>query len=298
LRQQGDYKLAVEALSEGRAAEAFKELDKLGWIKEVQGSERYEQLAAGYLAAVQEKKRSGERKSALVVSPTHAEAAQITSAIRQGLKAQGKLDNERIVDAWIPAHLTEAEKSDPTVYEPGDLLQFHQNAPGYQKAARLIISEGVEAPTQLAKRFDVYRPARLALAVGDRIRITAGGKTKDGKHRLSNGSLLTVEGFTPRGDIVVDHDWIIDRDFGHLTHGYCITSHASQGATVDKVFIGMSSESFQRPTRGRPMWRCRVGASRRRYSLMTGMSCLGRSADPMSHCRRRTWRQWCRESRR
>jgi ATP-dependent exoDNAse (exonuclease V) alpha subunit len=29
-----------------------------------------------------------------------------------------------------------------------------------------------------------------------------------------------------------------------LTHGYVVTSHASQGATVDKVFIGVSSESF------------------------------------------------------
>ena len=85
---------------------------------------------------------------------------------------------------------------------------------------------------------------QLALAVGDRVRVTAGGKTKDGKHRLSNGSLFTVQGFTKRGDIIVDHGWVIDRDFGHLTHGYVVTSHASQGETVDKVFIGMSSESF------------------------------------------------------
>ena len=76
--------------------------------------------------------------------------------------------------------------------------------------------------------------------MGDRVRITAGGKTKDGKHRLSNGSLFTVEGFTKRGDIIVDHGWVIDRDFGHLTHGYVVTSHASQGVTVDKVFVGMS----------------------------------------------------------
>ena len=121
---------------------------------------------------------------------------------------------------------------------PGDLLQFHQNAPGYKKGSRLIVGEGVRPPTELAKRFEAYRPTQLALAVGDRVRVTAGGKTKDGKHRLSNGSLLTVQGFTKRGDIIVDHGWVIDRDFGHLTHGYVVTSHASQGVTVDKVFIG------------------------------------------------------------
>ena len=37
LRQQGDYKKAAQALSEGRTEEGFEELDKLGWIKQVDG---------------------------------------------------------------------------------------------------------------------------------------------------------------------------------------------------------------------------------------------------------------------
>jgi conjugative relaxase-like TrwC/TraI family protein len=248
LRQTGDYKKAAEALSEGRIEEGFKELDKLGWIKEVANSDRYKQLADAYLAAAAEKKPNGKPKSALVVSPTHAEAGKITDAIRTGLKANGKLGKERIVSGWVPAHLTDAQKSDATQYEPGDMLQFFQNAPGYTKGSRLIVGEGAEAPTELAKRFEVFRPTQFALAVGDRVRITAGGKTKDGQHRLSNGSLLTVQGFNKRGDIIVDHGWVIDRDFGQLTHGYVVTSHASQGATVDKVFVGMSSESFAATT--------------------------------------------------
>ena len=60
LRQQGDYKKAATAFSEGRTEEGFEELDKLGWIKQVQDNERYKQLAAAYLAAVTEKKRDGE----------------------------------------------------------------------------------------------------------------------------------------------------------------------------------------------------------------------------------------------
>ncbi len=244
LRQQGDYKKAAEALSEGRTGEAFKELDKLGWISEVPDADRYKQLAAAYLAAVAEKNRKGIPKSALVVSPTHAEGDRITDAIRTGLKAEGKLGKERIVTAWVPTHLTDAEKADPTQYEPGYLVQFHQNAKGYKKGSRLIVGDGTEPPTQLANRLEVYRPVQLGLAVGDRIRVTAGGTTKDGKHRLSNGALFTVQRWTSRGDIVVDHGWVIDRDFGHITHGYCVTSHASQGATVDKVFVGISSESL------------------------------------------------------
>ena len=284
LRQQGDYKKAAVDLSEGRTAEAFEELDKLGWIREVSDAERYEQLSAAYLAAVAEKKRGGEQKSALVVSPTHAEADRITGSIRAGLKTQGKLVKERIVDVWVPTHLTDAEKADLTQYDPGDLLQFHQNAKGYTKGSRLVVGDGVVPPTELAERFEVYRPAQLALATGDRVRVTAGGKTKDGK-KLSNGSLFTVQGFNRRGDIIVDRGLVIDRDFGHLTHGYVVTSHASQGATVDKVFIGMSSESvpatnqrtaYVAVTRGRELAQIFTDD---RTELLKAMS---RPDDPMS----------------
>ncbi|HZU39041.1 MAG TPA: AAA family ATPase, partial [Gemmataceae bacterium] len=243
LRQKGDYKKAAQALSEGHVYEAFEELDKLGWIKQAPSNDRYRQLADAYLSAVAEKK-GDKHKTALVVSPTHAEGHKITEAIRDGLKGKSKLKKERVVKAWVTGHLTDSDKGDRTQYEPGDLIQFHQNAKGFTKGARLIVRDGEQVPTELANRFELYRPVELALAVGDRVRITAGGKTKDGKHRLSNGSLMTVQGFTSRGDIIVDHGWVIDHDFGHLTHGYVVTSHASQGATVDKVFVGISSESL------------------------------------------------------
>ena len=239
-----EYKEIAQHLSDGRTGLAFDGLDKLGWIKQVSDEERYQQLAEAYLTASEEKKKNGKQKTSLVVSPTHAEASRITEAIREGLKEQKQLGDGHNVSVWVPKHLTDTQKADVTEYDAGDLLQFQQNAPGHTKGSRLIVGEGIKPPIELAKRFEAYRPAQLELASGDRIRITAGGNTKDGKHRLSNGSLMTVHGFTKTGDIVVDHGWVIDRDFGHLSHGYCVTSHASQGVTVDKVFIGISSESF------------------------------------------------------
>jgi len=285
LRQKGDYKKAAEALSEGRIEEGFEELQKLGWIKEVPDADRYRELAAAYLSAADEKKKVGDPKSALVVSPTHAEAARITQAIRDGLKAKGKLRDERIVTGWIATHLTDAQKADTTEYEPGDLLQFHQNAPGFKKGSRVIVGEADNLPTDLAQRFEVYRPTELALAVGDRVRVTASGKTKDGKHRLINGSLLTIQGFNKRGDLVVNHGWVVDRDFGHLAHGYCITSHASQGVTVDKVFIGMSSESY--PAMDERTGYVAVTRGREQVQIFTNdrkelLHALSRPDDPMS----------------
>ncbi len=244
LRQSGDYLKASQALANGDTAAGFAELDRLGWVKEVKDGERYQALAGAYLSAVAEKKRNGDPKTALVVSPTHAEGARITHAIRSGLKEQGMLEGERQLPVWVPAHLTAPQKADLTNYDPGDLLQFHQNAPGHKNGSRLTVTDESPPPVEHAARFEVYRPATLEVAVGDRVRVTTGGKTKEGKHRLNNGTLLTVQGFTPRGDVIVDHGWVIDREFGHLAHGYCTTSVASQGKTVDKVFIGMSAQSF------------------------------------------------------
>ncbi len=245
LRQQGDYKKAAEALSEGRVSEAFAELDKLQWVIEVGDKERYQELASAYLAASNEHTRDGKPKTALVVSPTHAEAARVTDAIRTALKTDGRLGRERIFTTWLPAHLTGPQKADATQYDPGDLIQFQQNAKGYTKGDRILVTTETTPPVDQVARFEVYRPKLLGLAVGDRVRLTAGGTTKDGKHRLSNGSLLTVEGFNARGDLLVNDGWVIDRGFGHLTHGYVTTSHASQGATVHKVFIAIDGESMK-----------------------------------------------------
>ncbi len=68
-RQKGEYKQAVQALSEGRTEAGFRQLDKLGWVHEVPQTERYRVLAEDYVASVQ------AGKSALVVSPTHLEGS-------------------------------------------------------------------------------------------------------------------------------------------------------------------------------------------------------------------------------
>lgn len=244
LRQTGEYKQAAKALSVGNVAEGFERLDRLGWVEEVADDDRYRRLADAYLATVGERTAAGKPKTALVVSPTHAEAARITAAIRTGLHSQGKLGPERVVTGWVPTHLTDAQKADATEYDPGMMVQYHQNAPGVRKGTRVVLADGQATPTADAARFEVYRPTELRLAAGDRVRVTAGGKTKDGKHRLNTGAVYTVAGFTPRGDIVVDHGWVIGRDFGHLAHGYVVTSHASQGTTVDRVFVGVAAESL------------------------------------------------------
>jgi hypothetical protein len=58
------------------------------------------------------------------------------------------------------------------------------------------------------------------------------------------GAIFTVKSFTQNGDIVLDNGWVVGKDFGHIAHGYVVTSQASQGRTVDEVLIGQSEQSL------------------------------------------------------
>jgi conjugative relaxase-like TrwC/TraI family protein len=278
-RQKGQYKAAVKALSEGKVSEGFKTLDGFGWICEVPDAERYKQLAADYVATV------GEGKTALVVSPTHLEGNRITGEIRRSLRECGLIGKqEREFRTLENAHLTEAEKTDSVSYLPGDVLQFHQNAKGFKKGQRVTVDEGC-LPLGLASRFTVFHASSITIAANDVIRITHNGMTADGEHRLDNGALYRVKGFDPKGNIVLENGWTVAKDFGHFTYGYVVTSHASQGKTVDRVFVGQGSESF--PASSREQFYVSVSRAREQVLVYTDdkqslLDAVSRSDDRVS----------------
>lgn len=236
-RQKGEYKSAVQALADGRTDKGFRELDRLGWIREVPSDDRYRLLARGYVATV------NAGKTALVVSPTHREGERVTMEIRDQLKRDGGLGKrDHRLTSLVNLNLTEAERRDPINYAPGDVLVFHQNAKGFRKGERVAVG-AAELPLDQAERFQVFRKDTLPVAGGEVLRITRNGATADGKHRLNNGQLVQVKSVTRRGDLELANGWTVAGDYGHFAPGYVVTSHASQGKTVDRVFIGQSVES-------------------------------------------------------
>ncbi len=260
VRQSSGYKSAIKALSEGRMADGFKRLDGLGWVREIADDDRDRQLAADYVQSL------AEGATALIVSPTHLEKNRISAAIRDALRKKGKLrGEERIFRVLENASLTEAERSDAVNYSPGDVLVFNQNAKGgFTRGQKLTVENGEPLPLDQAARFQTFYAKSLSLAAGDMVRITRNGWTADrGKHRLDNGSMYRIKRFDKNGDIVLDNNWKIDKDFGFLDHGYVVTSYASQSKTVDRVFVGQSSQSF--PASSREQFY--VSASRGRYQV-------------------------------
>jgi len=263
-RQSGQYKGAVKAIADGRMEEGFKRLDDLGWIKEIPGESRYQQMADDYVAAL------GEGKTALIIAPTHSEGRRINDAVRRLLQENGNLGKkERSFKVLNNAHLTEAERGDKTNLLPGDVLVFHQNAKGYTRGQRITIERGIELPVEHADRFDVYHSASLSLASGDMVRITKNGFSADPeRHRLDNGSLYRIKRFNKAGDIILDNDWTISKDYGHLDHGYVVTSHSSQGRTVQRVFIAQGFESL--PASSREQFYVSVSRGKEQALIYTG----------------------------
>ncbi|MBE7506224.1 MAG: AAA family ATPase [Planctomycetia bacterium] len=285
-RQQGEYRQAVEALSEGRTEDGFRELDELGWIKEVPTLDRYKTLARDYVAAIADGK-----STALVVSPTHLEGEWVTDEIRAQLNESGELKGqERRVMVLENTNLTEAQRADSVNYDEDCVLVFHQNAKGFQKGER--VAAGARAiPISEAAKFQVFKRDVLPIAPGDVIRITRNGKTLDGKHRLNNGAIFPVKKFDANGDIVLANGWTVAQDYGHLSHGYCITSHAAQGKTVDHVFIGQSSQSFPASSREQFYVSASRGAKASPSIPTTRNRCSMPSAARTTGCRRRNWSQ-------
>jgi conjugative relaxase-like TrwC/TraI family protein len=254
-RQKADsHKAVIADLRRGDLERAFKKLDDLGMMRELPAESRDGALAADYVAAV------NESKSALVISPTHAEGERVTARIRERLKRVGTVGrDERQFLQLKNLQWTEAQRADARNYESGLVIQFHQNVAGFQRGERVTVKRsgetgGIEVERNggeaallsldHAARFQVYESKEITLAPGDMIRITQNGFAK-GKQRLNNGDLRQISGFSVEGDIKLTNGWVIAKDYGNLTHGYCLTSYSSQSKGVDRVFVAESSESFR-----------------------------------------------------
>jgi conjugative relaxase-like TrwC/TraI family protein len=268
------YRAAVQAISEGDApakggtklAEGIEALDRMGAILELEGEERYRQMASDYLKATTELRPDGTTKTALVVAPTHAEGDRVTEHIRDGLRSEGRLGKtERTFTTLETANWTTAQRKDAAMYKPGLVVQFHQNVKGFKRGEKVEVlghdksgvtvkcANGKKTTLQLgdAERFQVYRPAQLDLSAGDVVRITQNGygtqserTGKSDKPRLNNGAVFQVDGFTREGDIRLTNGFVVPKQYGHLSYGYASTSHSAQGKTVDKVFVAMGQDAL------------------------------------------------------
>jgi ATP-dependent exoDNAse (exonuclease V) alpha subunit len=211
--------------------------------------DKYAPAAKDYVAKL--KSTPEKEKGVLIVCPTHAEGDKITEHVRKAMKAQGMIDSsEREFVRLVPTQWTEAERGDRRQYIGDEVLQFHRNSGDFKAGERIAAADAFDAPrAPRPGNFAAFRKETIALAKGDLIRITANGKSKDGRHKLNNGAVYTCAGFTSGGDIALSNGWIVDKNFGTLDFAYVTTAQASQGRTVDHVIVCQTGESYPASSR-------------------------------------------------
>jgi conjugative relaxase-like TrwC/TraI family protein len=283
------YKKAVEAIAEGSgkaAQKGFDALDKMGLVIEARGEERHKLLVADYLKAKE------EGKTALIISPTHAEGERLTEELRGTLKERGVIGRERDFTVRRSTGWSDAQKGDIRNYESGMVIDFNEAVAGarrrvngvrvtensFAKGEAVVVTgmdrdgvsvmrrDGTAARLDVSHpdRFQVSRSREITLGKGDRIRITKNGEAKvEGQPKgtkVNNGDIFTVEGFTREGDIRLGDGKVLPKGWGHMSLGYTDTSYASQSKTTDRVFISVGKESI--PAANQQQWY--VSASRGR----------------------------------
>lgn len=280
-RQKDEYyRSAVEDLSKGNVKDAFQKLDHMGSVKSVSPLKPNEELVGDYVEALK------KGKSALVVSPTHQQGDEVTEAIRKKLKSEGLIGKKEIKATKLNnLNLTEAQKSDWRNIEKGQVIQFNQNNAGIKRGSLWTVQSSTEKgvmmcdeggntvplPTQKSNDYDIFSKGEMAIAKGDTIRITRNGFDQE-KNRLNNGQMLEVVSVSKKGDLVLRNaiskgTYQLKQDYGHIAHAHCVTSHASQGKTVDEVFIAQPASTF--PATDAKQFYVSVSRARNRVHIYT-----------------------------
>jgi conjugative relaxase-like TrwC/TraI family protein len=256
-QRNANYRAIVEDLANGNIKGGFDKLDGIGAIKSVDPLNPNEELVGDYIKAVK------KGKSALIVSPTHQQGDAVTNTVRSKLKAAGLLGKKELKAAKLTnTNMTEAQKTDWRNFEDGQIIQFNQNVPQIKRGSIWSVKGVTETaikiedpnkehqilPLDKPAAYDVFKPSEIGLVKGDKVKITRNSFDIQNK-RLNNGQSLEVFKVNKSGKVVLINGqsksrFILDKDFGHITHDYCTTSHSAQGKTVDEVFISQPSSTF------------------------------------------------------
>jgi conjugative relaxase-like TrwC/TraI family protein len=256
-QRKPELKRTVERLSAREMSAAIDSLEQQGRIKEISDTrKRLKVIAAVYC-------RSPE--NSLVVSPRNRERVQLNSLIHKRLQRDGKVsrdDHQMTVYVNRP-DMTGTERTFANAYFPGDdIIRYNRASKvyGIEVGDYAIVTAKNHQDNELTVRFEngreltynptrlsgvsVYREAKREFAEGDRVQF----RTPFTEKRVANGELATIakigdEDMTVKLDS--GRELSFERDhFRHFDHGYAVTSHSSQGTTVDRVLINAdTSES-------------------------------------------------------
>jgi len=256
-QRKPELKRTVEKLSAREMREAIDSLQRQGRIVEItQARERLKAIASAYCE---------NPENTLVISPRNRERVQLNTLIHGQLQREGKVsrDDHQIRVYVNRQDMTGTERTFANAYVPGeDIIRYNRaskvygvevgeyasvTAKNHEENEITVHFENGRELTYNPQRLSgvsVYREASREFAEGDRIQFRAPFTEK----RIANGEIGTIakigeEEMSVKLDGGREVSFETEK-FRHLDHGYAVTSHSSQGTTVDRVLINAdTSES-------------------------------------------------------
>ncbi len=213
----------------------------------------------------------------LVIDPTHKDGDRLSEKLRELRKDKGLIGGEETdlppaggagLDRGRRKAMPGTMRGDEVDPVLPQLRAVQGGRPGEGQRAAAAVGD---ASSRSISRS--MQSGRVKLAQGDTVRITANGWDVTGKHRIDNGRIDEIAGFTPGGEPVLSNGWVLAKDFAHIKHGLVSTSPASQSKTFDIVLAAMNRASLG--AMGAAQGYVTVSRGRERGMIFTDMTARG-----------------------
>jgi conjugative relaxase-like TrwC/TraI family protein len=311
-RQRDDALRAVVVhASEGRTREAAASLEALGKVVE------HRDPVARHAAVVKDYLATPHGQTCLVIAPSNEERRDLNRRVREALIEAGTVDKASFrTTIRVSRGLTLAEKKEAQAYQVGDWLTFQRGSRLYaipQGATGTVTAVDGARRTVAVEleggRKAVFAPARYAgadvsgleirrFAVGDRIQYREAQKPEGRRiqgqgFRIANGDTAIIRKLdleTGRARVELEGSRRqVDLDLGRVQpvdHAYALTSHASQGRTVDRSLVVVDT-SHSRELVNRQQFYVSISRARQEAKVYTSSreelgAAVGRDAEKAS----------------
>jgi conjugative relaxase-like TrwC/TraI family protein len=251
-----EYKKTVDALGKKEWDTVKEKMESQGKIKEIQNrEERINEIKKDFL--------DGDRNKTLIVTATNRDKNELNSQIRNELKSQGKLSDGYKFTVRESKNLSSEEKKYAFSYSIGDTVFAQRGdlkAMGISSKTNEFVVSGVNISKneitiknangkeytintkEHGDKFSVYSSKEIEISKNDRI-ITL---KNDKQYGVKNGEMWTVEKIDKNGNMVIKNEnkekTINIKEYNYVDHSYAVTTHKSQGMTVNKVISDVSSQ--------------------------------------------------------
>lgn len=246
-----DLRAVVEAMARGNVRQGVDLLQEQNRVHSIEHrTERFQVIAKAY---------AQHPAGTLVISPDNLSRQELNTAIREEMRASGFIKPDAFTATILRTRqdLTSEDRGMAGSYRIGDHVRYLKGSQALGLKAKTyatVVAADAESnrltvqtesgktvtydPARL-KGVTVYNPEARPLAIGERVQFTAPWRSK----AISTRDMATITELEPNGNIRVALDdsgrtigWNL-KENRHLDYAYAMTSHSSQGATVDRVLI-------------------------------------------------------------